>query len=277
MSGLARIMVVLFVWSCRERSAPLPIQSAAAPRPVPSPASSAEPAAPPLAESTDAPLPSGTSVAMGDAILLEKVQLRDSRPAKQASPGKEELTCAIDAEYPKVRGLGPALSARIDEQLKPKEAVLEASCEMATTYEVRYRVALNDGELLSVVFDGNWCCGAHPVYSKRFVNVRVRDGQALTLTSSFRAGASSELSARLLPLVRSALADDPDASVEWMADLLGNPPDFSLEPSGVRFSLFNRAAHAFQAPFEPGFLLSCRSLKRLLRGSGSLEAWCARR
>lgn len=208
------------------------------------------------------------------ALTLETRHLRASRPAKQSSPGVDAQSCSVDAEYPAVKGLGGAVEAGINALLAPKQPLLESECDFATSYEIRYRVALNEAGYLSVVFDHNWCCGAHPSYSKHFVNVNARDGRALTFATLFRAGAAKAVSARLLPLARRALVDDPAPSEEWLAELSHDPSEFWLERGGLRFSLFNRAPHVVQAAFEDGFFFSCHQLAEFARRPGPFDGYC---
>jgi hypothetical protein len=201
---------------------------------------------------------------------------RESKPAKQASPGLDALSCSLDAEYPAVKGLPGAVEARINALLRPNGPLLESDCDVATSYEIRYQIALNEVGYLSVVFDGDWCCGAHPEFSKRFVNLRIRDGQVLTLAELFRPRAAQALSLRLLPFARQALVDDnPMPPDEWLAELTRDPSDFSLERGGLRFSLFNAAPHVVKAAFNDGFFLSCQELETLARHPGPLDALCA--
>jgi hypothetical protein len=183
-------------------------------------------------------------------------------------------SCEVDAEYPAVKGLGGAVEARINALLAPKRPLLEPECDVATSYEIRYRVALNDPGYLSVVFDHNWCCGAHPSYSKRFVNVNTRDGKPLTFATLFKPGAAKAVSTRLLPLTRQALVDDPNPSEEWLAELSRDPSQFWLERGGLRISLFNTAPHAVQAAFEDGFFFSCHELSEFALRPGPFDGYC---
>jgi hypothetical protein len=230
---------------------------------------SARPQASPVVASVgvhDRSLGHDGSLQPGDALALEKRHIRRSRPARQPQPGIDQQTCAIDAEHPVVTsGLDAKTRERINEQLRPKEAVLEAECDFATSYEVRYHVVLNERGLLSVVFDGNWCCGAHPTYSKRFVNLRVRNGRAFTLPELFPARALPEIRSRLRAQVRKQLeaAGDTDVSDEWIEELVQQLRDFSFERGGVRFSLFDFAPHVIKALFESGFFFSCKELESL--------------
>jgi hypothetical protein len=186
----------------------------------------------------------------------------------------DTLSCSVDAEYPAVKGLGGALEARINALLAAKQPVLEPDCDFATSYEIRYKVAVNEAGYLSVVFDHNFCCGAHPSYSKHFVNVDAREGKALTFATLFRKDAGKAVSALLLQPMRQALVNDPEPSAEWLAELSQDPRDFWLERGGLRFSLFNAAPHALQAAFEDGFFLSCRQLQQLARRPGPFDAYC---
>ena len=218
----------------------------------------------------------GASARPASALTLTTKRLQLSKPAQREQPGVADRSCSIDAEYPVVRGAGADLTRRLDAALEP-QAKLEPECDFATSQEIRYTVALNDGEYLSVIYDSNWCCGAHPSYTKRFVNLRVADATLVTLDDAFRANAAQALAQRLTQLAQKTLPSDLELTAESLATYAENPQNFSLEAGGVRFSLFNETPHAIQSAFEEGFLLRCEELRPLLKESGSLAGFCQRR
>jgi hypothetical protein len=224
---------------------------------------------------TTTPGPSSTPASRSaSALTLETRHARDSKPAKQSSPGVDARSCSVDAEYPAVKGLGGPIEARINALLAPKRPLLEPDCDVATSYEIRYRIALNDAGYLSVVFDHNWCCGAHPSYSKRFVNVNTRDGKPLTFAMLFKPGAAKAVSTQLLRQARQVLVDEPAPSEQWLAELSQDPSQFWLERGGLRISLFNAAPHAVQAAFEDGFFFSCQELAQFALRPGPFDGYC---
>jgi hypothetical protein len=84
------------------------------------------------------------STAPTGGLSIETRRLRESKPAKQASPGLDELTCSLDAEYPAVKGLPSAVEARINALLWPNGPLLESDCDVAKSYEIRYQIALKE-------------------------------------------------------------------------------------------------------------------------------------
>jgi hypothetical protein len=254
--------VVASSQALKASAAPLASQSTEQPAATPTPTPTSTPSALPAARSAG-------------ALTFETRHVRDSRPAKQPSPGVDARSCSVDAEYPAIRGLGGAVEARINALLAPKRPLLQPDCEVATSYEIRYHVVLNEAGYLSVVFDHNFCCGAHPAYSKHFVNVNTGDGKSLTFATLFRAGAAKAVSAQLVPQVRQALVDDPNPSEEWLAELSQDPSQFWLERGGLRISLFNAAPHAIQAAFEDGFFFSCQKLAEFARRPGPFAGYCS--
>jgi hypothetical protein len=210
-------------------------------------------------------------------LVLETRRLRESKPALREAPGVEAKSCSLDAEYPVVKHPDRDLAKRIDAALYPREAKLEPECDFATRYEVRYRVVLNERGFLSVVFDANWCCGAHPSYAKRFVNLRSADAEVLTLQNLFQPGAVKKLAQRLKPELRRALPADGTDWDAWIAENAGDLRDFSLEPGGLRFSSFNLAPHALQSALEAGFRLECSELAELGLAPGALDGLCSTR
>jgi hypothetical protein len=106
--------------------------------------------------------------------------------------------------------------------------------------------------------------------------VRLADGALLSLAQLFQPGASEKIAKRLQPELRRALGDGVlwDGWIEEHSALVS---DFSLEPGGVRFSLYNLAPHVLKGPLGEGFLVPCSELGAFGLAPFARESLCGSR
>jgi hypothetical protein len=207
-------------------------------------------------------------------LRLYKKRAHFSQRPKIKEPDALLKACTLDAEYPEIDGsLEPAAEAKANASLRPKSATPDATCETAEENDVKYEVSLNQSGVLSVVFDTSWCCGAHPSYSRQFVNLAVETGSSITLSRLLAPGARAKLVGFLLPLVqRTAHEIELDQTTELLKQLTEDPAEFSVERGGLRFSAFNSQPHVIQSAFAEGYFLPFARLAPLLREPSPLAA-----
>lgn len=201
----------------------------------------------------------------GPLPLYEKEVHVTQRPKTPVSDEGVLKACEFDAYYPELNGaLEPALEAKVNALLRPMDAEQEP-CDVPSTFKQTYKVSFNRGGILSVVFDQYSCCGAHPVFSKDFVNVAVRTGERIPLVRLVRPTSRPELFVRLRPIVRKELGDEFEDDIGKVAEQMTNDDaDFSIEEKGLRFSAFNRQPHVIQGAFQKGFFVEYTKLRGIL-------------
>jgi hypothetical protein len=200
--------------------------------------------------------------------LVRKPELQGTSPLMK--------DCTFNASYPEVDGVfDPRIEAKINDKLHIKLAVPEPRCEQAESNELSYRVSLNSRGILSVVFDNDWCCGAHDAFSQVFVNLTVPDAQPLTLAGLLAPNARPKLAALARPLVAKLSDADLESNdiQEVLDQLTRDPADFSIDEKGLRLSAFNSQPHVIQSMFAEGFSIPFAKLRGILRTPGPLDAW----
>jgi hypothetical protein len=218
--------------------------------------------------------PSTPSWAPGSPVTLYKKIVHLVRKPERPGISPIYKECSFDAAFPEVDGVfEPEVEAKINAKLHIKLAIPAPRCDIADSNELSYAVALNRAGVLSVVFDFNWCCGAHPSYSREFVNLTIPHGEEISLAGLLAPHAKPKLASFLRPLI-AKLGDD-DAPVETDNELLEQltqtPADFSIEEKGLRLSAFNSQPYVIQSLFAEGFLLPYSKLSGLLKVPGPLD------
>lgn len=209
----------------------------------------------------------------GSPVPLYKKRVHLAKKAKMKDPSGLLKTCTLDAEYPEIDGaLDPLLEMKLNGALRPKSTVLELVCDAPETNDVKYNVSLNQSGVVSVVFETEWCCGAHPSYGREFVNLSVGTGERLTLARLLSPDARPKLVGFLLPAVQATAHEiELDKTTEVLKQLTEKPAEFSIEPGGLRFSAYNSQPHVIQAAFADGFFLPFSRIASLLRDPGPLD------
>jgi hypothetical protein len=230
-------------------------------------------------EARQHPLPfrlerSAPAWASGTPVTLYKKRVHLVRKPEQPETSPILKECSFDASYPEVDGVfDPEVEAKINAKLHIKLAIPDPRCETAESNELSYAVSLNRAGVLSVVFDNNWCCGAHPAYSREFVNLTVPDGEIITLAGVLTPNARPKLGSLLRPLIAKLGDNDApvDADKELIEQLTLKPADFSIEDKGLRLSAFNSQPHVIQSLFAAGFFIPFTKLAGLLKTPGPLD------
>jgi hypothetical protein len=210
----------------------------------------------------------------GSPVTLHKKRAHLVRKPERPDTSPILKECSFDAAYPEVDGvLDPVVEAKINAKLHIKLAVPDARCESAESDELSYDVSFNRTGILSVVFDNNWCCGAHPSFSREFVNLTIPDGNEITLAGLFAPDARPKLAGLLRPLIAKLGNGEPfpGDDKELLDQLLKKPANFSIEDKGLRLSAFNSQPHVIQSMFAEGFLLPYPKLAALLKIPGPLD------
>jgi hypothetical protein len=210
----------------------------------------------------------------GAPLPIAQKRIRIVRKARNAPADATAKTCIDDVTYPEVVGALPSPAEEsLNARLRLKSLPLEPDCDTGYEYTVTYTTAANERGVLSFVYDIAYCCGAHPSYSKAFVNLTIPGRDELRLQALLRPGTRAQLSALLAPQVATttqAVAGADAAKI--LAQLTESPAEFSIEPTGIRFSPFNSQPHAVQSAFQAGYFVPFTQLRDLVRNPGPLSA-----
>ena len=210
----------------------------------------------------------------GAPLPVMKKHARLVRSARARHPLPDIKQCIDDFSYPEVVGaFDAATEDKLNTRLLPKSIPIEADCDTGYEYEVTHTVHLNRSGILSVSYDHAYCCGAHPSYTKSFVNLLLPSNNELELAGLLQPDAVPKLQRLLTPAVTATAkeVESPDTS-EVMNALTRSPADFVVEDSGLRLSAFNSQPHAIQAAYQAGYLVSYAELRPLLVRPGPLDA-----
>ena len=218
--------------------------------------------------------PASADIPPGDSLRLVKKTKKLVRKAKSKHPSGIVDGCTDDVSYPEILGSFDATQgAKLEKKLFPIPVPIDPVCDIPYEFEVGYDVRVNQSGVLSVVYDTASCCGAHPSFAKKFVNLSVPKGDALTLKGLLQPTALPRLRELLRPLLKKRFeGGDFEADIDEVLDQLTlAPADFSISPRALELSVFNSQPHVVQALYQDPFVVSFEKLSGSFRTPGPLD------